>query len=81
MFWGKCSNNVMMKTYYRRLIAIYNTQRETHSDLLSGKTDIHAQNMQTLMKGNFFIYYISSLFYFDKKYTIVIEINLFTMSI
>ena len=81
MFWGKCSNNLMMKTYYRRLIAVYNTQRETYSDLLSGKTDIHTQNMQTLMKGNFFIYYISSLFYFGKNYTIVIEINLFTMFI
>ena len=42
-----------MKTHYRHLIAVYNTQTETYSDLLhvNGKTDIHTQIKQPLMKG------------------------------
>ena len=51
MFCGKCSNNLIMKTHYRCLRAIYNTQTKTYWDLLriNGKIDIHTQNIQILM--------------------------------
>ena len=51
MFRGKCSNNLIMKTHFRCLRAIYNTQTKTYRDLLrvNGKIDIHTQNIQILM--------------------------------
>ena len=51
MFFGKCSNNLIMKTHYQCLRAIYNTQTKTYRDLLciNGKIDIHTQNIQILM--------------------------------
>ena len=51
MFCGKCSNNLIMKTHYRCLRPIYNTQTETYCDLLriNDKIDIHTQNIQILM--------------------------------
>ena len=46
-----CSNNLIMKTHYRCLRAIYNTQTRTYPDLLriNGKINIHTQNIQILM--------------------------------
>ena len=51
MFCGKCSNNLIMKTHYRCLRAIYNTQTKTYRGLLhvNGKIDIHTENIQILM--------------------------------
>ena len=51
MFCGKCSNSLIMKTHYRCLKAIYNTQTKTYRDLLciNGKIDIHTQNIQILI--------------------------------
>ena len=51
MFCGKCSNNFIIKTHYRGLRAIYNTQTKPHRDLLriNGEIDIHTQNIQILM--------------------------------
>ena len=48
MFCSKCSNNSIMKTHYRCLSAIYDTQIETYQDLrhISDKTDIHTPNIQ-----------------------------------
>ena len=53
MFSGKYSNNLIMKTHYRCLWAIYNTQTKTYHDLLhiNGKNDIHTLNIQILMAG------------------------------
>ena len=52
MFCGKCSNNLITKTHYRCLRAIYNTQIETYHNLLhiNGKTDMHTQNIQLSVK-------------------------------
>ena len=51
MFYGKCSNKLIMKTHCRCLRAIYNTQTKTYCDLLriNGKIDMHTQNIQILM--------------------------------
>ena len=51
MFCGNCSNNLIMKTHYRCLRVIYNTQTKTYRSLLhiNGKIDIHTQNIQILM--------------------------------
>ena len=51
MFCGKCSNKLIMKTHYRCLRAIYNTQTKTYRDLLriNSKIDIHRQNIQILV--------------------------------
>ena len=51
MFCRKCSHNLIMKTHYRCLKAIYNTQTKTYHDLfhINGKIDIHRQNIQILM--------------------------------
>ena len=51
MFCGKCSNNLIMQTHYRRLRAIYNTQAKTYRYLprINGKIDIHRQNIEILM--------------------------------
>ena len=51
MFCGKCRNNLIMKIHCRCLRAIYDTQIETYQDLfrISGKTNIHTQDIQLLM--------------------------------
>ena len=51
MFYEKCGNNLIMKTHYRFLWAIYNTQTKTYRDLLHihGKIDIYTQNIHILM--------------------------------
>ena len=43
---GKCSNNLLMKTYCRCFRAIYNAQTKTYHHLLrlNGKTDIHTHS-------------------------------------
>ena len=43
--------NLIVKTYYQCLRAIYNTQTKKYRDLLhiNGKIDIHTQNIQILM--------------------------------
>ena len=50
MFCGKCSNNLIMKTHYRCLIAIHNTQTKRYRDLLriNGNIYTHWQNIQIL---------------------------------
>ena len=51
MFCGKCSNNLIMKTNYWWLTAIYNTLTKTYRNLLciNGKIDIRTQKIQILM--------------------------------
>ena len=51
MFCGKYSNNLIMKTHYRCLKAIYNTETKTYCDLIriNGTIHIHTQNTQVLM--------------------------------
>ena len=51
MFCGKMSDNLIVKTHYRTLRAIYDTQIRSHEELLhlSGKKKIHTQNLQILM--------------------------------
>ena len=51
MFCGKISDNLIVKTHYRTLRAMYDTQTRSHNELLdlSGKKKIHAQNLQILM--------------------------------
>ena len=51
MFCGKMSNNLIVKTYYRILRAIHDTQTRSYEELLhlSGKKKIHTQNLQILM--------------------------------
>ena len=51
MFWGKMSDNLIVKTHYRTLRAIYDTQTGSYEELLhlSGKKKIHTQNLQILM--------------------------------
>ena len=55
MFCGKCSNNLIMKTHYRCLRAIHNTQTKRYRDLLriNGNIDTHWQNIQILMTDIF----------------------------
>ena len=50
-FCGKMSDNLLVKTHYRTLRAIYDTQRRSYEKLLhlSGKKKIHTQNLQLLM--------------------------------
>ena len=45
------SDNLIVKTYYRTLRAIYDTQTRSYEELLqlSGKKKIHTQNFQILM--------------------------------
>ena len=73
MFCGKMSDNLIVKTHYRTLRAIYDTQTRSYEELLdlSGKKKIHTQNLQILIveifKG---LINISPLFtwgYFKKK--------------
>lgn len=47
MFCGKCTNNLIMRTHYRCLQAIYDTQTKIYRDLLhiNGKINIHPQNI------------------------------------
>ena len=47
MFCGKCSNDLIVKTHYRCLRAIYNIKIKSYHDLL--RIDIHPQNIQILM--------------------------------
>ena len=51
MFCGKISDNLIVKTHYRTLRAMYDTKTRSHKELLdlSGKKKIHAQNLQILM--------------------------------
>ena len=51
MFCGKMSDNLIVKTHYRTLRAIYDTQTRSYEELLhlSGKKKIHTQNLQILM--------------------------------
>ena len=51
MFCSKMSNNLIVKTHYRTLRAIYDTQTRSYEELLhlSGKKKIHTQNLQILM--------------------------------
>ena len=51
MFCGKMSDNRIVKTHYRTLRAIYDTQTRSYEELLhlSGKKKIHTQNLQILM--------------------------------
>ena len=51
MFFGKMSDNLIVKTHYRTLRAIYNKQTRSNEELLhlSGKNTIHTQNLQILM--------------------------------
>ena len=48
---GKMSDNLILKTHYRTLRAIYDTQTRSYEELLhlSGKKKIHTQNLQILM--------------------------------
>ena len=48
MLCEKCSNNLIIKTHYRCLRGIYNTQTKMYCYLLriNGKIDIHTQNIQ-----------------------------------
>ena len=48
MFCGKMSDNLILKTHYRTLRAIYDTQTRSCEELLhlSGKKEIHTQNLQ-----------------------------------
>ena len=51
MFCGKMSDNVIVKTHYRTIRAIYDTQTRSYEELphLSGKKKIHTQNLQIPM--------------------------------
>ena len=51
MFCGKMSDNLIVKTHYRTLRAIYDTQTRSYEELLylSVKKKIHKQNIQILM--------------------------------
>ena len=51
MFCGKMSGNLIVKTHFRTLRAIYDTQKRSYEELLhlSGKKKIHTQNLQILM--------------------------------
>ena len=51
MFCGKMSDNLIAKSNYRTLRAIYYTQTRSYEELLhlSGKKKIHTQNLQILM--------------------------------
>ena len=51
MFCGKMSDNVIVKTHYRTLRAIYDTQTRSYEELLdlSGEKRIHTQNLQILI--------------------------------
>ena len=51
MFCGKMRDNLIVKTYYSTLRAIYDTQTRSYEELLdlSGKKKIHTPNLQILM--------------------------------
>ena len=51
MFCSKISDNFIVKTHYRTLRAIHDTQTRSYEELLhlSGKKKIHTQNLQILM--------------------------------
>ena len=51
MFCGKMGDILIVKTHYRTLTAIYDTQTRSYEELLhlSGKRKIHTQNLQILM--------------------------------
>ena len=51
MFCGKMTDNLIVKTHYRTLRAIYDTQTGSYEELLhlTGKKKIHKQNLQILM--------------------------------
>ena len=51
MFSGTISDILIVKTHYRTLRAIYDTQTRSYEELLhlSGKKKIHTQNLQILM--------------------------------
>ena len=51
MFCSKMSDNLIVKTHYRTLKAIYDTQTRSYEELLqlSEEKKIHTQNLQILM--------------------------------
>ena len=51
MFCSKMSDNLVVKTYYRTLKAVYDTQTRSYEELLqlSEEKKIHTQNLQILM--------------------------------
>ena len=51
MFCGKSCDDLIVKTHYRTLRAIYDTQTRSYEELLdlTGKKKIHTQNLQILM--------------------------------
>ena len=51
MFCGKMSDSLIVKTHYKTLRAIYDTQTRSYEELLhlSGKKKIHTQNLRILM--------------------------------
>ena len=51
MFCSKMSDNLIVKTRYRTLRTIYDTQTRSYEELLylSGKKKIRTQNLQILM--------------------------------
>ena len=51
MFCSKMSDNLIVKTHYRTLRAIHDTQTPSYIELLhlSGKKKIYTQNLQILM--------------------------------
>ena len=51
MLCGKMSDNLIVRTYYKILRAIYDTQTQSYEEVLhlSGKKKIHTQNLQILM--------------------------------
>ena len=51
MLCGKMGDNLIVKTHYSPLRAIYDTQTRSYEELLdlSGKKKTHTQNLQILM--------------------------------
>ena len=52
MLCGKISNSFIVKTHYRTIRALYDTQKKSHEELLNinGKKNIQIQNLQLFMK-------------------------------
>ena len=80
MFCGKMSGNLNVKTHYRTLRAIYDTQTRSYEELLhlSVKKKIYTQNLQILMVEVYkCLSNISPLFTWDyfkqKKYSLSLK--------
>ena len=52
MLCGKISNSFIVKTHYRTIRALYDTQKKSHEELLNinGKKNIQIQSLQLFMK-------------------------------